>query len=662
MIRNLTNRCLGVGMFLLLFVSFLVPAGAQTFTGVLTQHNDIGRTGQNPAETILTPQNVNSSTFGKLFSYSVDGQVYSQPLYVPNVNISGQGTHNVVYVETQNDSVYAFDADGLSSKPLWQISFVNPVADITPVSCKTDGNTDISCGVYPIYGITSTPVIDPTSNTMYLVSRTQNNGKYFQTLHAIDITSGAEKFGGPVNITGSVPGTGAGSNKGTVYFDTLKDIQRSGLLLLNGTVYVGWAGALHGWIMAFNAQTLKRTAIFNTTPNAQLGGVWASGNGIAADASGDIYAAVGDAVFDANTGGLDYGDSLLKLNSSLSVLDYFTPNDESCRELYDLDLGSSGPMVLPLQNGAVPNEVLIGGKGGTPCDSNPVASRMYLLNQGDLGKYNATQDQAVEEIVGAPGGYWSSPAYWQGATSGYVYSAGVTGESGNGDYLKMFTVTDGVLSTAPAAQSTNIFPVGATPSVSSNGTSNGIVWAVERPNPLGSQPGAAAAVLFAYDATNVTTPLYSSASVLIAGVPRDRGGCANKFSVPTIANGKVYVSTQNELDVFGLLGTGNAPRVYLGNPCWTFPASTLGTKVSEPIKLVNTGNTTLTVSNITITGTNAADFAQTNTCTSVAPGQKCIITVSFTASVALPETAYVMITDNAVGSPHNIYMVGVGKN
>jgi hypothetical protein len=644
-----------------LLFACLAPAGGQTFTGVLTQHNDIGRTGQNVSETILTPQNVSASTFGKLFSYSVDGQMYSQPLYVPNVSIPSQGTHNVVYVATQNDSLYAFDADGLSPNALWQVSFINPSAGITPVSCKTDGKSSISCGVYPIYGINSTPVIDPLTSTMYLITRTNNNGKFFQTLHALDITSGAEKFGGPVNISGSVPGTGAGSKNGVVYFDTLKDIQRAGLLLVNGTVYIGWAGALHGWIIGYNARTLKRTAIFNTTPNATGGGVWASGNGLPADPSGNIYAAIGDALFDANTGGSDYGDSLLKLDAALNVVDYFTPNDESCRQLNDMDLGSAGPMVLPAQQASVPNELLIAGKGGTPCDSNPVASRMYLLNQNSLGKYNATKDQAVEEVVGAPRGYWSSPAYWQGASSAYVYSAGVVAEQGTGDYLKMFSVTNGLLSSAPVAQSTNIFPVGATPSISSNGTADGIVWAVERPNALGVQPGSAAAVLYAYDATNVTTMLYNSASSLSQGVIRDRGGCANKFAVPTIANGKVYVGTQNELDVFGLLGSSSGPSVYLGNPCWTFPASTVGTPVSQPLALLNSGTTTLTVSNIAMTGTNSADFAQTNACTTLLPGKKCVITVTFKASVLGPESAYATITDNAVGSPHNIYLIGVGK-
>jgi hypothetical protein len=664
MTQKVTRRFVSAGAFLALVFASFTPAGAQSFTGVLTQHNDVGRTGQNTAETILTPQNVNASTFGKIFSYSVDGQIYSQPLYVPNVTIPGQGVHNVVYVETQNDSLYAFDADGLQSTPLWSVSFINPAAGIVPVSCQTDGKSTISCGVYPMYGITSTPVIDPTSNTMYLVTRTDNTttNKFYQTLHAIDITMGTEKFGGPVNIAGHVPGTGAGSKNGIVYFDTLKDIQRAGLLLLNGTVYIGWAGAQHGWIMGFNAQNLKQLPIiFNTAPNTTGGGVWGSGNGLVADPSGNIYAAIGDTLFDANTGGVDYGDSLLKLDGNLNVLDYFTPNDQACRRQNDLDLGSAGPMALPTQPGNVPNEIVIAGKGGTPCDSNPATSLIYLLNQDNLGQYNTTQDQAVEEVAGSARGYWSSPAYWQGANGSYVYSAGVTEESGKGDTLKMFTVTNGLLSTTATAQSTNIFPVGATPSVSSNGTSNGIVWAIERPSALGVQPGASAAVLYAYDATNVSNMLYNSASQLSNGVVRDRGGCANKFAVPTIANGKVYVGTQNELDIFGLLGSQNGPGVYLGNPCWTFPASTIGTPVSRPMAVVNNGNSTLTISSVTTVGTNAPDFPQTNTCTSLAPGKKCVITVTFTASVLGPETANVVIKDNAPGSPHNIYLIGVGK-
>jgi len=648
----------------LIFASF-ASAAAQSFSGVLTQHNDNARTGQNLNETILTPQNVNFNTFGKLFSYSVDGQVYSQPLYVPNVSIPGQGTHNVIYVETQNDSLYALDADGKQSSPLFQVSFINPAQGITAVPCQTDGQTDISCGVYPIYGINSTPVIDPTTSTMYLVTRTNNNGNYFQTLHAIDITTGAEKFGGPVNISGSVPGTGTGSQGGTVYFDPLRDVQRAGLLLLNGDVYIGWAGAAHGWIMGYDALTLQQTAIFNTTPNAQQGGIWASGNGLVADPLGNIYAAIGDALFDANTGGPDYGDSVLQLDGKLNVQQYFTPKDQSCRMLNDLDLGSAGPMLFPTPSPTIPYALLIAGKGGTPCDSNPTATRMYLLNPKALGGYNATKDADLQDIVGAPAGYWSSPAYWKGTTGAYVYTAGTDVNPQTGDFLRMHKLSTGGLSRY--AQSTNRYPAGATPSISANGNKNGILWLIERPDALGAQPGDGAAVLYAYDAeklntTGIMQSLYNSAEALSHNVYRDRGGCANKFAVPTIANGKVYVGTQNELDVFGLLGSQTGPGVYLNNPCYTFAPSSIGTAVSVQLPVVNNGNSKLTISKVAVTGNNAADFSQTNNCTSLSPGVKCVITLNFTASMLGPEWAYVTITDNAIGSPHNVYVIGVGQN
>ena len=441
--RNLLRWFIRAGALFTLIVVCFTPAWSQ-FTGVLTQHNDNTRSGQNNSETILTPQNIKAAKFGKVFSFSVDGQIYSQPLYMPNVSVPGKGTHNVVFVETQNDSVYMFDADNKSSKPIWQVSFIDRAHGITPVSCGTDGNTDISCGVYPVYGINSTPVIDPDTNTMYLVARTAENGQYFQRLHAISIFDGTEKFGGPVVLTGSVPGTGSGSKNGIVTFNQLADVQRTALLLLNGTVYIGWAGSQHGWIMGYDSQTLQRTAIFNPTANAQFGGIWGGGNGLAADDAGNIYGAVGDALFDADSGGVDYGDSMLKLDPTLTVLDYFTPSDQACRKANDLDLGSSGAMLLPTQGGAVANELVIAGKGGAPCDANPVASRIYLLNRDNLGKYNPKQDQAVQEVAGAPAGYWSSPAYFQGTSA--IYYGGVQAEGGHGDNLKMFGLNNGVLS------------------------------------------------------------------------------------------------------------------------------------------------------------------------------------------------------------------------
>jgi hypothetical protein len=665
MTRSLPRNFGGACALLALMFACFVPAEAQ-FAGVLTQHNDTARTGQNLNETILTPQNVNFNTFGKLFSYTVDGQVYAQPLYVPNVTLpNGGGTHNIVYVETQNDSLYAFDADGLSPTALFQVSFINPAQGITPVSCETDGNTDISCGVYPIYGINSTPVIDPTTNTIYLVTRTDNNGTYYQTLHALDITTGAEKFGGPVNISGQVVGSGQGSEGGIIQWDPLRDVQRAGLLELNGVIYIGWAGAAHGWIMGYNATTLQQTAIFNTTPNAELGGVWAAGNGLVADASGNIYAAVGDATFDANTGGTDYGDSLLQLDAALNVEQYFTPMDQACRAINDLDLGSAGPMLFPSGSTTIPYELLIAGKGGTPCDK-PAVTRMYVVNPSDMGGYKANRDADLQDVAGSAGGYWSSPAFWQGSLGTYIYSAGTAVNPNTGDYLKMLSVSDGTL--AAYAQSPNRFPSGGTPAISANGNTNGIVWVIERPESLGAQPGAGAAVLYAYDAENLNSkgvmqPLYNSAEALSQSVFRDRGGCANKFAVPTIANGKVYVATQNELDVFGLLGSQTGPSVFLEDPCYTYAASDVGTPVTVEFPMVNSGNSKLTISSIQVTGNNAPDFVQTNNCpASLAAGKKCVITVTFTASLLGPEWAYVTITDNAVGSPHNMYLIGVGQS
>ena len=642
---------------LLLLLASAMPGVSQTFKGVFTEHNDKARTGQNLNEKVLTPQNVNSKTFGKLFSYSVDGQIYAQPLYVPNVAIPGQGTHNVVYVATQNDSVYAFDADGLSSTPLWQDSFINPPQGITPVSCWSGGLQVMACSVYPMYGITATPVIDPTTNTMYLVARTLENGGYFQRLHALDITTGAEKFGGPVMIEAAVPGTGFGSVGGILPFNKKQDIQRAGLLLQNGIIYIGWAGAEHGWIMTYDATTLEQVEAFSPTPNAKLGGVWQAGSGLAADTRGNVYVAIGDGAFDANSGGTDYGDSVLRFHGNLSVQDYFAPMDQACRLTNDVDLGSGGPILLPKQSGSVPNELVIAGKGGDPCDPSGTAP-IYLLNQDNLGKYDAKQDQIVETVSGSAHGYWSNPAYWQGQTATNLYMAGLVSESGKGDYLKMYSVSQGLLSSSPVAQSTNTFMIGATPSISARGTSNGIVWVIERSEQM-IIPGHLPAILYAYDATNISTMLYSSAQV----PSRDQGGCAEKFQVPTIANGKVYVSTQNELDVFGLLGKSSNPNVFLSAPCHVFASQKVNT-TSPPytLKLTNSGSATMQITGLTITGTNTANFSETDNCKGSLPaGKSCSITIKFGPIAVGPLTGYVTIADNAPGSPHNVYMIGVGK-
>jgi hypothetical protein len=632
----------------------------QGFAGVLTQHNDNARTGQNLNETILTTANVNTTKFGKVFSYPVDGQVYAQPLYVPNVSIPSLGARNVVYVATENDTLYAFDADGLVPNILWKVSFVTPPT-VTTLNCIA---LAFVCNVWPITGITGTPVIDASTGTLYLVARTQQGGTSFQKLHAIDITTGAEKFGGPVLITATVAGTGTGSSHGKVPFSTLHDIQRTGMLLSNGNVYIAWAGDAHGWVMAYNATTLAQVGVLNTTPNGTLGGVWQSGSGLASDPQGNIYFATGDGTFDASTGGLDYGDSLVKTDANLNVTDYFTPMDQACRLIpNDLDLGSGGPMVLPTQAGSFPDEVIQAGKGGTPCDLWPgdvYASPVYLADRDNLGKYNVTQDQVVEEFAGALKGYWSTPAYWSAPTANYIYYSGANAWGGTGDYLKQYSIANGTIATTPTEQSLTLFPVGSTPAVSANGTANGIVWSIMRKDSLSSLPGVKPAVLYAFNAANVSQVLYNSAQNKQL---RDQMGCANKFNVPTIANGRVYVGTQNDLEVFGLLPVLlTNPQPTISTPCFSFTGDTVG-KASPPLKttLTNLGPGALSISSIAVTGTNSSEFTENNTCgSSLAVGSSCTISVTFTAAVInIPQVASVVVSDNAAGGGQTVALFGV---
>jgi hypothetical protein len=659
-----------VGLIILSIVlGNMLPSSvmAQGFSGVFTQHNDLSRSGQNINETVLTPANVNSKQFGKLFSYPVDNQIYAQPLYVPNVTIPGLGTHNVLYVMTEGDTVYAFDADGLTPTILWSDNFTNPAEGVATISCTKAG---LTCNVYPTTGITGTPVIDPTTNTMYVLVRTAetsgNATNYVQRLHALNITTGAEEFGGPVVISGQVKGTGAGSSGGKVIFNTLHNDQRPGMVLANGNLYIGWAGNAHGWVMAYGAQTLKQVAIFNTTPNGTLGGVWQSGNGFAVDSNGDLYLATGDGTFDANTGGSDYGDTVLKLSPTLQILSYFTPMDQDCRFTpppnNDLDLGSGGPMIFPTQSGSFPDELVESGKGGSPCDlfGSTYAVPIYLLDRDSLGGYNVTQDQDIQTVQGTVHGYWGNPAYWQGATASYVYYSGMTNETGGGDYLKQYTITNGALSTAPIAQSPNLFVVGSTPSVSANGTSNGIVWAVERTDILSAAPGNHEAVLYAYNASDVATELYNSRQ----SIQRDATGCANKFQTPTIANGKVYVGTQNELDVFGELPSNpSTPVPSISIPCFSFSSTVGKTSAPQTTTLTNLGPGNLTISGVSVQGINPTEFSSSNNCgSSLAASKSCTITITFTPTVGkIPQQAYLQIDDNAIGGALTLQLIGTGS-
>lgn len=518
------------------FVFSMIATLALTCAGlaqvaVTTQHNDNYRTGQNTSETVLTPAKVNKAQFGKKFSQVVDGYVYAQPLYVPGVTIPGKGTHNVVYVATEHDSVYAFDADsnaGANANPLWQVSFINPGAGINVVT-----SNDVSCtDLIPEIGITGTPAIDVSTGTMYLVAKTKENGNYVQRLHALDIASGAEKFGGPLTIQAQVTGTADGTKK--VTFDPFREAQRAGLLVQNGRVYITWAshcdiGPYHGWVMAYDAQTLQQRGVWNSTPNGGLGGVWQSGAGLAADSANLLYLASGNGTFDKDQGGKNFGDSIVKMGFSaggkLIVKDYFTPHDQAFLESTDLDLGSGGVLLIPDRPGKKHPYVLVQvGKEGT----------IYLTSRTRMGHFNAADDnQIYQNLPGAVGGMWGMPAFW----NNNVYFGGV------GDNLKMFSfdAVAGLLSTGPVSNTGTFFDYpGTTPSISANGTSNGIVWALQTDrNPQ---------VLHAYDATNLGTEFYNSTQ----NATRDNAGKPVKFAVPTVANGRVYVGAQKQLNVFGL--------------------------------------------------------------------------------------------------------------
>jgi hypothetical protein len=513
-------------VFTAILLLFSPTAQAQS---VLTWHNDNARTGQNLKETILTLTNVNTTHFGRKFTLSVNGWTLAQPLYVPNVSIPGKGTHNVVYVATENDSVYAFDANGTPTTPLWRRDFTNPARGITAVPCA---DTPTCSPVGPAVGITGTPVIDATSHTLYVVAFTKENGAYFQRLHALDITTGAEKFGGPVVIRASVHGTGAGSVGGTITFDPLIQNQRPALLLLNGVVYLSWASFgdvdnYHGWVLGYSAATLARVAVFNDTRNGSQGGIWLSGGGLSAGPGGYIFLLTGNGTFDANTpGGVDYGDSFLKLSprGGLSVADYFTPENQSTLNHFDIDLGAGAGLIPPTQSGPFPYEIIGAGKQGT----------IYVVNRANMGKFNSTRNNAIQTVAGSINGYYGSPAYFNNA----VYF------SGWADFLARYSLTNGLLSTVPVSESLTKFNFGSTPSISANDSANGIVWAIDR----GENP-TATAVLHAYDARDVSKELYNAGE----NATRDKLGPGIKFSVPTVVNGKVYVATKSGLVVYGLL-------------------------------------------------------------------------------------------------------------
>ena len=525
-----------------------VPVQVNFLRGVLTQHNDNARTGRNLDERLLTLANVNRTTFGKLFSMGVDGYVYAQPLYVAGVPINGQ-LRNVVYIATEHNSVYAFDAD--NGEQLWQVSFIDEANGITTVPYQDTGSPPGYTGPGPIIpggcgdltpeiGITGTPVIDRATGTLYVVAKTKEvigtTVNYEHRLHALNIINGEARPGSGRALQASAPGnTQPNDGNGRVLFQSLRHNQRPALLLNNNVITVAFSShcvirPYQGWVLAYDATTLNQVGVFNVSPNnvKGKGGIWHSGGGPAADANGNVYVMTGDGPFDVATGGSSYGDSVLKLTQGLLTLeDYFTPYNHLELEGANADMSAGGPLVLPDQAGA--SLMLSIGKQGIA----------YLLDRNNLGKFQAGSDSQIVQSFdwGLCGTgrctIFGTPAYFENK----VYLAAV------GDTLRAYSITDGRFSLTPV-QSTNTFSFpGATPVVSANGSSNGIVWALK------TNGSGRPAVLYAYSADNVALNLYNSD----VNLARDNPGPAIKFSVPTVANGKVYVGSTSQVSVFGLL-------------------------------------------------------------------------------------------------------------
>jgi hypothetical protein len=501
-------------------------------TDVVTYHDDIARTGQNLQETILTLSNVNSSGFGKLATLPVDGVIDAEPLYLAGVAIPGKGTHNVVYVVTENDSVYAFGAN--RHRLLWRSSVLG--AGETP-------SDTLNCGqINPTIGITATPVIDRqagTHGTMYLAAMSKKGSSYFQRIHALDVATGMEQPGWPITVEAKYPGTGDNSQNGYVYFDPKQYAERQGLLLLNGVIYTAWTSHCDtrpytGWVIAYNQTNGAQTTVLNLTPNGKEGAIWQAGAGMASDGT-FLYLLDANGTFDTdlNPNGFpvkgDFGNAFVKISTANGkVVDYFTMYNTVQESNADEDLGSGGAMLLPPLKDAQGNLHYLAIGAGK--DQN-----LYIVNRDNMGKFNPQNDNAIYQELDnvLAGGVWSMPAYFNGS----VYYGPV------GNNLLQFSFTNAKLSSAPVAKSAASFVYpGSTPSVSANGSQNGIVWAIEHSDPTD--------VLHAYNANSVAQELYNSGQ---APNGRDQFGSASHFGTPMIVNGKVYVGTQNGVAVFGLL-------------------------------------------------------------------------------------------------------------
>ncbi len=530
------------GVALSLWGSTPPAEGSLTPVNVTTWHYDTARSGLNTHETFLTPALVHSNTFGLLFNLPTDDFLYAQPLYLTGVSIPGKGVHNVVYAVTENDSVYAYDADsntGATAAPLWTVHLTDAAAGTSAVPLRDYNTTD---GSLTQLGITGTPVIDPGTGTLYLVAHVKDSGginpPYYHLLCALDVATGAQKFGGPIKISAQAPGMGINSIGGTVLFNDFYQLQRSALLLLNGVVYVAFSsmgdyGPYHGWLLGYDARTLQQVSVFNDTPNGVAGGIWMAGAGPAADADGSIYLMTGNGTFDGQS---NFGDSFVKLGpasgstptgNGIQVQDYFSPSDQALLASVDGDLGSGGPILLPDEAGSAshPHLVIGVGKDGI----------LYLVDRDDMGHNSPTGNDQIVQAVSTQIPSCVAPLYFNHQLYINLISS----------YLYSYSVTNARLSTVPVSQTVeSLGAPGGSPCLSANGLTNAILWIIQA---SGFRSGSSA-ILRAYDANDITHELYDNTQ---AGV-RDLTGLAMKFSTPMISNGKVYVGTGSGIGVFGV--------------------------------------------------------------------------------------------------------------
>ena len=664
-----------LGLIVLAVLTMLLSPSAGAQISIVTERYDTSRTGANLNETILNTSNVNVNQFGKLYSYVVDGSIQAQPLYVPNVSIPGKGAHNVLYVVTMNDVLYAFDADSSSSKGgiLWSLDFRNPSGGVTPIPIADIVQAN-NLNIVGNVGIESTPVIDLTSNTLYLVARTKEVSgtitNYVARLHAIDITNGSEKFGGPVTINASVPGSGLGSSGGTLVFDTLHQNQRSSLALVGGMVLFSWAShedlyAWHGWVMAYNAQTLAQSSVYCSTPNGSWGGIWMAGRAPVVDGSGNVYYASGNGDWDGTS---SFGDSVLKLSTTggtLSLVDYFTPDDYAALESGDQDLGSSGPLLIPGTN-----LLLHGGK----------TSIFYLMKLSSLGHEQSGNNQIVQNFTTTGSEIHGGPVFWNRTTGAgptmYVWPDDIS--------LQGYQFNGSVFNTTPISQSTLVAPQGSSGGVltiSANGSTpgTGVVWSSMPLNANGDH-GTVQGVLRAFDANSLTNELWDSTM----NDARDDIGLWPKYSPPVVVNGKVYMASfSGVLNVYGLLSpqdfaisaSPSNQSVAPGNSAsYTVSATALNgfsgsvslsvsglpsgaTASFNPTSIGGGASSTLTVTTATTTPTGSPTLTITGTSGSLSHSITVTLTVTGSADFTVSATPSTASVSQGSSTP---YTVNVG--